>query len=90
MDKKQSARLTVQHKKTQGVIGIFGEEAKHHDEDVYNNSQIAKIKLEEEFPMFTFRYRKELTKKEINEALQKIDKSLGQTLFVIVNQLDRQ
>ena len=32
--------------------------------------------------MLTFRYRKDLQKKEINVALQKIDKYLGQTLFV--------
>lgn len=32
--------------------------------------------------MLKFRYRKDLAKKEINEALQKIDKYLGQTLFV--------
>lgn len=32
--------------------------------------------------MLTFRYRKDLSKKEINKALQKIDDYLGQTLFV--------
>ena len=32
--------------------------------------------------MLTFRYRKDLSKKEINCALQKIDTFLGQTLFV--------
>jgi type II restriction enzyme len=32
--------------------------------------------------MLSFRHRKELQKSEINEALQKIDKHLGQTLFV--------
>lgn len=37
--------------------------------------------LEYEFPMLTFRYRKDLTKKEINESLQKVDTCLGQTLF---------
>ena len=39
-------------------------------------------KLQEEFPKLTFRYRKNLAKKEINNALQKVDKYLGQTLFV--------
>ena len=38
--------------------------------------------LETEFPMLTFRYRKDLSKKEINMALQKVDAYLGQTLFV--------
>ncbi len=32
--------------------------------------------------MLTFRYRKDLSKKEINEALKRVDKYLGQTLFV--------
>lgn len=32
--------------------------------------------------MLTFRYRKDLSKKEINEALKKVDNYLGQTLFV--------
>lgn len=38
--------------------------------------------LEKEFPKLQFRYRSELSKQEINEALQRIDKRLGQTLFV--------
>ena len=38
--------------------------------------------LQKEFPKLEFRYRRDLSKYEINEALQKIDKSLGQTLFV--------
>lgn len=29
--KNQSKRLTNQHKKSQGVVGIFGNEAKLHD-----------------------------------------------------------
>ena len=32
--------------------------------------------------MLTFRYRKDLYKKEINEALKRVDEYLGQTLFV--------
>ena len=38
--------------------------------------------LKFEFPMLKFRYRKDLSKKEINKALQRIDSYLGQTLFV--------
>ena len=29
--KNQSSRLTTQHLESQGVVGIFGEEAKKHD-----------------------------------------------------------
>lgn len=82
MKKNQSGRLTKQHKKSQGVIGIFGEEAQQHDKDVYDNQYGVKALLEEEYPMLKFRYRKEISKKEINDALQKVDKELGQALYV--------
>lgn len=82
MKKNQSERLTNQHKESGGVIGIFGEEAKEHDKEVYEVSLIVKKILEEEFPMLTFRFRKELSKSEINQSLQSIDDYLGQTLFV--------
>lgn len=80
--KLQSDRLTTQQKASDGVIGIFDENAQRHDKEVYNTSTIAMSRLEKEFPKLQFRYRSELTKQEINEALQKIDKCLGQTLFV--------
>lgn len=38
--KNQSSRLTKQHKKAQGVVGIFGNEAKLHDirlVELFNN-----------------------------------------------------
>lgn len=82
MEKNQSSRLTEQHEKSQGVVGIFGIEAQQHDKDVFNNQKSVIELLEEEFPKFKFRYRKVVTKKEINEALQKVDKELGQTLFL--------
>ena len=80
--KNQSTRLTEQHKKSHGVIGIFGEEAQIHDQTVYNNQFVVKKILEQDFPMLKFRFRPEISKKEINEALQKVDPTLGQTLFV--------
>lgn len=80
--KQQSDRLTTQQKASDGVIGIFGEVAQGHDKEVYNTSTIAIARLEKEFSKLQFRYRSELSKQEINDALQKIDKSLGQTLFV--------
>lgn len=82
MKKTQSNRLTAQHKLSHGVIGIFGEEAQQHDSDVANTSHIAQKRLEIEFPQLTFRYRKDISKSEINTALQRIDSYLGQTLFV--------
>lgn len=82
MKKGQSNRLTLQQKEGQGPLTIFHEDAKIHDKEVGNTSLLVMSKLREEFPQLTFRYRKDLAKKEINEALQRIDTYLGQTLFV--------
>lgn len=78
----QSDRLTIQQKAAEGVLGIFDEEAQQHDQKVSDNSKIAMRKLQEEFPLLTFRYRKSITKKEINNELHRIDNELGQTLFL--------
>lgn len=80
--KNQSSRLTTQHKESQGVVGIFGEEAKKHDIATGEISHAALEQLQQSHPYFKFRYRKSVDKKEINECLQKIDPYLGQTLFV--------
>lgn len=80
--KQQSDRLTAQQKAADGVIGIFDENAQRHDQEVHHTSVAAMERLKREFPMLEFRYRSGLSKREINEALQKIDRSLGQTLFV--------
>lgn len=80
--KLQSDRLTTQQKEADGVIGIFNDDAKNHDAEVYNTSTQTKKRLEVEFPKLKFRYRKSISKKEINEALQKIDGDLGKTLFL--------
>ncbi len=80
--KNQSSRLTEQHKETQGVMGIFGEEAKSHDILVGEVSKKVILELKKDFPQLIFRYRTNISKTEINESLRKIDKELGQTLFV--------
>ena len=80
--KNQSTRLTTQHKKSQGVVGIFGDEARLHDLTVGQISNLVIAQLEEEYPQLTFRYKTSIRKEEINEALKKIDPELGQTLFV--------
>lgn len=82
MKKGQSNRLTEQQKEGQGSVTIFHKDAKFHDAEVGSTSELAMIKLKNEFPMLKFRYRKNLSKKEINEALKKIDDFLGQTLFL--------
>lgn len=80
--KNQSNRLTTQHKESQGVVGIFGDEAKSHDITVGKISHFVIKQLEKEFPQLSFQYRTNIRKEEINEALKKIDPELGQTLFV--------
>ena len=82
MKKGQSNRLTEQQKEGQGPITIFHKDAQIHDKEVGNTSLFVKKQFEFEFPMLTFRYRNTLSKKEINEALKKVDCYLGQTLFV--------
>jgi type II restriction enzyme len=80
--KNQSKRLTNQHKNSKGVIGIFGDKAKLHDMTVAEMSNIVIEHLKVEYPQLSFRFRKSIKKQEINEALQRLDIELGQTLFV--------
>lgn len=80
--KNQSTRLTNQHKKSQGAVGTFGDEAKLHDLTVGQISKRVIEHLKEEYPQLTFRYKNGIRKEEINKALKKIDPDLGQTLFV--------
>jgi len=82
MKKGQSQRLTNQHKKSQGVVGIFGENAKFHDTSVGAISKIVLEQLTKEFAGLEFRDRKNITKEEINSTLNKVDSDLGQILFV--------
>jgi type II restriction enzyme len=82
MKKGQSNRLSEQQIEGQGPISIFHEDAHVHDKEVYNTSTTVMEMLSEEYPMLTFRFRKDLSKKEINESLKKLDSYLGQTLFV--------
>lgn len=80
--KNQSNRLASQHKQSQGVVGIFGDDAKSHDFTVGKISKIVMQQLESEYPKLSFRYRESIKKDEINEVLKKVDPELGQTLFV--------
>lgn len=79
---QQSNRLTHQQKATEGVIGIFDEEAQAHDKKVSDISKAAIKQLRMEFPKLQFRYRKYITKAQINNALHKIDEDLGKTLIL--------
>lgn len=80
--KNQSNRLTTQQKENLGQVGIFGEEAQKHDSLTGRVQKKALSELRKLFPNLEFRYRKSITKAEINKALQEVDKELGQTLFL--------
>lgn len=80
--KGQTGRLTDQHKKSKGVVGIFGKNAKRHDLSVGDISKLVLKELNNKYPTLKFRYRTRLSKEEINNTLNKIDSYLGQSLFV--------
>ncbi len=77
--KNQSKRLAQQHKTSHGVVGIFGKEAKLHDMTVGEVSHLVLTQLKTDFSSLSFRHRDNIRKDEINLALQKVDKELGQT-----------
>lgn len=82
MAKKQTSRLSKQHKASEGSKGIFGKSAQEHDVSVNEVSALAIDSLKRTFPKFEFRYRKNLKKSEINKKLSEVDPRLGKTLFV--------
>ncbi|AFY60063.1 EcoRI family type II restriction endonuclease [Synechococcus sp. PCC 6312] len=82
MSKGQAKRLTKQHISSGGVSGIFGEEAQVHDQSVGCASTSVFEELKREYPRYQFRFRQAISKQEINEKLNSIDKRLGKTLFV--------
>ena len=81
--KNPSRRLTNQHKESKGAKGIFGDEAKYHDMDVSDLSVLAKELLEKDYPQLVFRYRKSVSKKEINEWIK--FSNLYSNLFLDIN-----
>lgn len=82
MKKKQTDRLSIQHEKSEGPKGIFGESAQKHDFSVNDVSILALETLRNEFPKLEFRYRKQIKKSEINKKLNEVDPRLGVTIFV--------
>jgi type II restriction enzyme len=81
-EKTQTKRLSNQHKKSHGVVGIFNTKAKVHDLSVKDLAIKVVTKLEKKYPNLSFRHRNGVKKEEINKALRKVDPELGQTLFV--------
>ena len=71
--KNLSKRLTNQHKESQGVVGIFGDEAKLHDITVGKFHILSSNNLKWSFPKLSFRHRTSIKKEKINSALKKVD-----------------
>lgn len=82
MSKRQTGRLTNQHISLGGASGIFGEDAQVHEKSVGRASFIVYKKLCQEHSRYQFRFRKEISKQEINDKLKSIDSRLGETLYV--------
>ena len=82
MKKKQTDRLRKQQKKIEGPKGIFGKFAQDHDLFVNDISKVTFKTLQDEFTNLEFRYRKNISKKEINKKLNDADSRLGVTIFV--------
>lgn len=80
--KGQASRLSTQQEIGGGPLGIFGEEAKKHDLNIGEVSELILKALQAEYPNLTFRLRNSIAKTEINQKLHLIDPSLGKTLFV--------
>ena len=80
--KGQVERLVDQHEASGGVKGIFGKQAKEHDLSISSVAGSVLSALEESFPEYEFRWRRQLTKSEIHLRLNQLDERLGVTLFV--------
>ncbi len=80
--KGQARRLGAQQEAGGGQIGIFGHEAQMHDSEIGKVSEMVFKKLNIQYPGLKFRFRRSITKQEINNELKKIDKKLGKVLFI--------
>jgi type II restriction enzyme len=72
MSKGQAKRLTEQHISSGGASGIFGEDAQVHEHSVSDASASIFDQLKQEYTRYKFRFRKSISKKEINEKLNSI------------------
>jgi type II restriction enzyme len=78
----QAERLSAQHLKGGGVVGIFGVDARVHDADIRSVANEVFLQLCERLPHLQFRIRHSIAKQEIHDRLNAIDSRLGVRLFV--------
>lgn len=82
MKKRQTDRLRVEKIRGEGPKEIFGENAQKHDKSVNSFSALILEALKQEFPNLEFRFRKNISKKEINKKLNSVDERLGKVIFL--------
>lgn len=82
MSKGQTDRLSEQQQKSGGPKGIFGKNAQVHEVSVAEATDSVFDRLKKAHPQSKFRHRTKISKKEINDELNKIDSRLGKTLYV--------
>lgn len=82
MGKGQAQRLSRQHVRGGGVVGIFGDDAQTHDADIKVVASKIFETLQREFPKLKFRIRNSIAKEEIHRKLNSLDARLGGKLFV--------
>ena len=80
--KGQADRLSKQHVRAGGAVGIWSEEAFSHDGDVRDAAEIIYDMISKKCPGRNFRQRKIIHKSEIHQRLHDIDSRLGNELFV--------
>ena len=73
MSKRQTTRLTKQHVSSGGASGIFGEDAHVHEKSVGRASKNVFEELKQQYHRHKFRFRKAISKQEINDKLNSID-----------------
>jgi type II restriction enzyme len=80
--KGQALRLGIQQELGGGPLSIFGGAAQAHDLSIREVSAGVLSELAGRYPNLEFRQRNSLSKKEIHEKLSKIDRRIGESIFV--------
>lgn len=82
MSKGQAGRLRKQHRQAGGPIGTYGKDAQVHEGSVRQAAEGVFEEIARDNKKYKFRIRQSISKREINNKLNVIDKRLGKTLFV--------
>lgn len=80
--KGQARRLNREKAASGGQLGIFGQSAQQHDASIGEVAGSVFLALSEKYKSLQFRQRASVSKREIHQVLNSIDKNLGRTLFI--------